>query len=69
MTTWTNGNRQKSWTKSRDYLLWSLFTAILTAITDPRDDKALKIKTNPAYADKTKWKWRQQVSTTYRSRI
>ena len=68
-TTWKSSNRKESWTKSRDYLLWSLFTAILTALTDPKDDKALRIKTNPAYAEKTKWKGRNQVTTTYRSRI
>ena len=37
-------------------MLGSFFSTILTAITDPKDDKALKIKTNPAYASKTKRK-------------
>lgn len=68
-TTWNTGNRKESWTKSSDYMLGSFFSTILTAITDPKDDKALKIKTNPAYASKTKRKWRQEVTTTYRSRI
>ena len=68
-TTWKSWERAKSWTKSRDYLLGSLFSTILTALTDPKDDKALRIKTNPAYAEKTKWKGRNQVTTTYRSRI
>lgn len=68
-TTWKTNTRQQSWTKSSDYLLGSLFSTILTALTDPKDDKALKIKTNPAYADKTKRRGRQQVETSYRSRI
>lgn len=68
-TTWKSSKRKESWTKSRDYLLWSLFSLILTALTDPKDDKALRIKTNPAYWQSTKWKWRQEVTTTYRSRI
>lgn len=68
-TTWKSWERAKSWTKSRDYLLGSLFSTILTALTDPKDDKAIKIKTNPAYSKATQRKGRQQVTTTYSSRI
>ena len=68
-TTWWDNDRVKHWTKSRNYMLGSFFELVLTAITDPKDDKALKIKTNPAYADKTKRRGRQQVETSYRSRI
>lgn len=71
MTTWKT-KRTENWTKSRDYLLGSLFSTILTAITDPKDNKAIRIKTDPAYWKSTEWKeWRKQgtTSTTYRSRI
>lgn len=66
--------RTESWTKSRDYLLGSLFSTILTALTDPKDDKAIKIKTDPAYWKATEWKkWRRQgttsTTTIYSSRI
>ena len=63
--------RTESWTKSRDYLLGSLFSTILTALTDPKDDKAIKIKTDPAYWKATEWKKGRQTatSTTYSSRI
>ena len=74
MTTWKSSSRKQSQTKSNDYLLWSLFATILTAITDSKDDKAIKIKTDPAYWKATEWKkWRRQgttsTTTTYSSRI
>jgi hypothetical protein len=73
MTTWKSSSRKQSQTKSRDYLLWSLFATILTAITDSKDDKAIKIKTDPSYWKTTEWKeGRRQTATsttTYTSRI
>ena len=47
-TSWSQ-DRTKHSTYSRKYMLWSFFTAILTAITDPKDWKALWIKTDPKY--------------------
>ena len=65
--------RTERWTKSRDYLLGSLFSTILTAITDPKDNKAIRIKTDPDYAKTTerkKGRWQNQATTTtYSSRI
>ena len=71
MTTWKSSSRKQSQTKSNDYLLWSLFATILTAITDSKDDKAIKIKTEPSYWKATEWKKGRQTatSTTYSSRI
>lgn len=73
MTTWKSSSRKQSQTKSNDYLLWSLFATILTAITDPKDNKAIRIKTDPDYAKTTEWKeGRRQTATsttTYTSRI
>ena len=72
-TTWKTNTRQQSWTKSSDYLLGSLFSTILTALTDPKDDKAIRIKTDPDYAKATerkKGRWQNQATTTtYSSRI
>jgi len=48
-TSWDDKWRLNNLTKSRNYALWSFFTAILTAITDPKDWKAIRIKTDPAY--------------------
>ena len=64
-TTWTS-NRTKNWTKSRDYMLGSFFSTVLKAITDPKDDKALGIKTDPAYYDKAKWKTRNTAESSFR---
>ena len=72
MTTWKSSSRKQSQTKSNDYLLWSLFATILTAITDSKDDKAIKIKTEPSYWKTTEWKKGRQTATsttTYSSRI
>jgi len=63
-TTWGNNDRVEHWTKSRDYLLWSLFVTILTAITDPKDDHAIRIKTDPSYRETTKWKKGRQTATS-----
>jgi hypothetical protein len=68
-TTWGNNDRVEHWTKSRDYLLWSLFATILTAITDPKDDYAIRIKANPAYYEKTKYWTRVPSTTNWKTRI
>ena len=50
-TTWWDNDRVKHWTKSRNYMLGSFFELVLTAILDPKDDKAIRIKTDPAYLE------------------
>lgn len=42
-------DRVKHMTNSRNYMLGSFFTQLLTAIIDPKDDYAIRIKTDPAY--------------------
>ena len=42
-------DREKHATHKRDYMLWSFFESILTAILDPKDWYALRIKSNPDY--------------------
>ena len=46
---WKESGRDKFKTKSREYSLGSFFSTVLTAITDPKDEKAIGIKCNPAY--------------------
>ena len=41
-------------------MLGSFFETVLTAILDPKDDKAIRIKTDPAYYEQSKWKARVQ---------
>lgn len=41
-------------------MLGSFLSTVLTAITDPKDDKALWIKTNPAYPADAKYKSRTE---------
>ena len=48
-TSWGNNDRDNHKTKSRKYMLGSFFELVLTAITDPKDDKAIRIKSDPAY--------------------
>ena len=57
---WKDGGRDKYKTKSRDYMLGSFFSTILTAITDPKDDKAIKIKSDPAYVSDVQRKSRTE---------
>jgi hypothetical protein len=45
-------------------MLGSLFETILTAITDPKDDYAIRIKTDPSYKETTKWKRGRQATTS-----
>ena len=47
-TEW-NKPRDHNKNYSREYVLWSFFVKILTAITDPKDDHALLINTDPYY--------------------
>jgi len=46
---WKISDRINQQTKSRNYMLGSFFESLLTAILDPKDNKAIRIKTNPAY--------------------
>lgn len=47
-------------------MLGSFFELVLTAITDPKDDKAIRIKSNPAYlADPSYWT-RAWVTTNWK---
>ena len=39
-------------------MLWSFFATVLTAITDPKDWKAIKIKCDPAYVHDSSYKSR-----------
>ena len=57
-TSWKDNSRDKRKTKSRKYMLGSFFSTVLTAITDPKDDKALRIKCDPAYLADSEYKSR-----------
>lgn len=57
-TSWKDNWRDKYKTKSRNYALGSFFELIKTAITDPKDWKALGIKCDPAYLQDSLWKSR-----------
>lgn len=61
-TSWTTKPRERYMTKSRDYMLGSFFSTLLTAITDPKDDKALGIKCDPAYLADSIWKSRVEAN-------
>lgn len=63
-TTWWDNDRVKHWTKSRYYMLGSFFELVLTAITDPKDDKAIRIKTDPAYYEASSYWTRIQNNNT-----
>ena len=43
-------------------MLGSFFSNILTALTDPKDSKALKIKADPSYISDAEWKSRIESS-------
>lgn len=58
-TAWTDSRRERYKTKKRDYILGSFFSTVITAIIDPKDWKAIKIKTDPAYLH----------DSNYRSRV
>ena len=63
-TTWWDNDRVKHWTKSRNYMLGSFFELVLTAILDPKDDKAIRIKTDPAYYQASSYWTRIQNNNT-----
>lgn len=60
-TAWTDSWRNRYKTKRRDYMLGSFFAMVLTAITDPKDWKAIKIKTDPAYLHDSDYKARVEA--------
>ena len=61
-TSWKDNSRDKYKTKSRNYALGSFFELIKTAITDPKDWKALGIKCDPAYLADSIWKSRIEAN-------
>ena len=65
-TTWWDNDRVKHWTKSRDYMLGSFFETVLTAILDPKDDKAIRIKSDPAYLEDSSYWTRAWVTTNWK---
>lgn len=50
-------------------MLGSFFSTVLTAITDPKDDKAIRIKTDPAYLADSEFTSRKEADTTWKSRF
>ena len=56
-------SRNSRKTKRRSYILWSFFTLIKTALTDPKDDKALGIKCDPAYLHDSVFWARKEANT------
>lgn len=50
-------------------MLWSFFTLIKTALTDPKDDKALGIKCDPAYLHDSVFWAREEANTQYKVRF
>ena len=68
-TAWTESWRDKHKTKKRDYMLGSFFATILTAITDTKDWKAIKIKTDPAYLHDSEFNNREEATTQWKVRF
>lgn len=68
-TSWSTKSREKEMTKSRNYMLGSFFSTVLTAIIDPKDDKAIRIKTDPAYLADSEFRVREEATTTWKSRF
>ena len=68
-TSWKDNWRDKYKTKSRNYALGSFFELIKTAIIDPKDDKAIRIKTDPAYLADSEFRVREEATTTWKSRF
>ena len=64
-----NNWRDKRKTKSRNYMLGSFFTQVLTAITDPKDDKAIRIKTDPVYLRDSEFIGRKEANTSWKTRF
>ena len=68
-TSWKDNSRERYMTKSRKYMLWSFFETILTAITDPKDWKALRIKCDPAYLEDSMYWSREEATTQWKVRF
>lgn len=68
-TAWSESWRDKYKTKSRKYVLWSFFTAVLTAIIDTKDWKAIKIKCDPAYLHDSEFNNREEATTQWKVRF
>ena len=68
-TSWDVSSRNSRKTKRRSYMLWSFFALIRTAITDPKDDKALGIKCDPAYLHDSDYSGRKEADTQYKTRF
>ena len=47
-------------------MLWSFFSTVLTAITDTKDGKAIKIKCDPAYLHDSNYNSREEATTQWR---
>ena len=60
-TAWTDTWRERYKTKKRDYMLGSFFTTVITAITDPKDWNAIRIKTDPSYLHDSNYKAREEA--------
>lgn len=68
-TAWNIQARERYKTKSRKYMLGSFFDTILTAITDPKDWKAIKIKCDPAYLHDSNYNSREEATTQWKVRF
>ena len=64
-TTWEE-DRKEHWYMSRKYMLGSFFELLLTAITDPKDNKAIKIKCDPAYEADAEYIPREEHQTQWK---
>lgn len=68
-TSWIDSWRDRYKTKSRKYVLGSFFATVLTAITDPKDWKAIKIKCDPAYLHDSEFNSREEATTQWKTRF
>ena len=50
-------------------MLGSFFTQVLTAITDPKDNKAIRIKTDPRYLRDSEFRNRKEANTSWKVRF
>jgi hypothetical protein len=68
-TAWNDSWRDRYKTKKRDYMLGSFFTQVLTAITDTKDWKAIRIKTDPRYIRDSEFMNRKEKDTSWKVRF
>lgn len=68
-TSWKANWRDKRKTRSRNYMLWSFFATLLTAITDTKDWKAIRIKCDPAYISDSEYRIRTEGNTERKVRF